>query len=134
MPLPRSCSGCAFFQPKGTLCRRHASGPGNEEWELVRWPLVRPVDRCGVGVEIEDGKEGTVSCGHCIHWLQPDDDGLKPDYRQGLSREWWKEAGYCTRFSPSPSTEEDRKTFWRVTHSSDRCGDGEAVQENIDDE
>lgn len=133
MPLPRSCTECAFFQPKGALCRRHAAGTGNEEWEIVRWPQVKPTDRCGVGAEIEDGEEGTVSCAHCIHWLQPGDDGLKPDYPQGLPREWWKEAGFCTRFAPSPSSEEDRKTHWRVTHASDRCGDGEAVQENLDE-
>jgi len=56
--------------------------------------------------------------------------GVKPDYRQGRSVEWWASSGYCTRFAPSPSTEADRKTLWRVTASVDGCGDGQAIEQD----
>ena len=62
-----------------------------------------------------------VPCGRCIHWYQPNGTPLEPEYRQGRPAEWWKRTGLCTRFAPSPSTDEYAKTFWRITHS----GDGE---------
>lgn len=71
---------------------------------------------------------GVVACQSCIHWWQPDGQPVKPDYRRGLSAEWWARSGYCTRFAPSPSTEEVKRTFWRVVNAADGCGDGQAVE------
>jgi hypothetical protein len=44
-----------------------------------------------------------------------------------LPAEWWAASGYCTRFAPSPSADDDRKVHWRVTHAEDGCGDGDQV-------
>lgn len=78
---------------------------------------------------MEDGTgPGVVACQTCIHWHQPGGLPVKPDYRKGLSSEWWAASGYCTRFAPSPSAEDDRKVHWRVTHAEDGCGDGDQVE------
>ena len=132
MPLPTSCTECAYFQREGALCRRHAPGSGFEEYELSRWPKIRKpeIERCGSSEAVGDGSEAPVRCSHCIHWLQPGGQGLTPEWRQGNSVEWWKDSGYCTRFAPSPSNEEDRETFSRVVHSAECCGDGEEVKRN----
>lgn len=61
-------------------------------------------------------------------WERPNGEGVKPDYRSGLSVEWWEASGYCTRRAPSPSADEDRQTFWKVTHAWDGCGDGQPVE------
>src|ERR1700733_3967604 len=128
-PRPASCAGCVFY-PAGGLCRRHAPSPTTEEFELTHWPSVRPVDRCGSGLAVTDGDgAGVTMCEACLHWLQPADEPLKPAFRQGRSVEWWAQSGYCTRFAPSPSPDEDRRrTYWRVTHAHDCCGDGEYVE------
>lgn len=129
-PLPARCSECVFHPAQGDLCRRHAPAPGQESFEVAKWPLVRPNDRCGAGAAVGNGDgPGITPCGWCIHWLRPDDEGVKPDYRQGLSRDWWDQSGYCTRHAPSPSSEEGRRTNWRVTGAHDGCGDGERIEE-----
>lgn len=130
--MVQSCRDCAFYQPSVSRCRRHAPGLGFEELELTYWPLVKPTDRCSDSAEITDGTD-TVSCGRCIHWLQPGGVGIQPDYRQGFSVEWWERAGYCTRYAPTPSNDEQRRAWWRVTHTSDRCGDGEEAAVNDDE-
>ena len=61
--------------------------------------------------------------------IRPDGEGIKPYYRSGLTVQWWAESGYCTRVAPSPSSEDDRRARWKVTHKDDGCGDGEAVME-----
>lgn len=128
--LPRSCAECVFRPSERGHCQRHAVSPGVETFEIARWPLVKPTDRCGAGAAIGDGTgPGVTNCGWCIHWLQPDGQGIEPDYRQGLPNDWWEQSGYCTRLAPSPSTEEDRPTYWRVTNAHDGCGDGERIPE-----
>jgi hypothetical protein len=129
--LPADCTACVYFPPlpvPGGLCRRHAPSPGHEAFEVARWPHVRPADRCGAGAAVTDGTgPGVVACRSCAHWLQPNGEPVRPDYRQGLPAEWWAMSGYCTRLAPSPSTEEDRHTLWKVTHGTDGCGDGAAI-------
>jgi hypothetical protein len=127
MPLAPSCRHCAFYQPNASRCRRHAPSLGFEELELPYWPLVKPADRCGASAPVRDGSE-TVSCGRCVHWFQPDGVGIRPDYRQGMSVAWWEQSGFCTKFAPTPSNDEERTAHWRVTHVSDRCGDGEEAK------
>ena len=130
--LPASCADCVYRPSHplpGVSCRRHAPSPGEEEFEPVHWPKVLPDDRCGSGAAVGDGTgPGVVSCQACMHWYQPRGLAVKPDYRKGRSVEWWAESGYCTRLAPSPSAEEERKIFWRVTHASESCGDGDAAQ------
>jgi hypothetical protein len=95
---------------------------------VAHWPNVRQSDRCGSGAAVMDGTgPGIVWCRSCAHWLQPNGEPVKPDYRQGLSADWWSESGYCTRLAPSPSTSEDQRTCWKVTHATDGCGDGDAA-------
>ena len=136
-PLPQNCAACVYY-PTGKTCQRHAPSPGTEAFELVYWPRVKPADRCGSGAAVGNGDEpdapGVVACQACIHWYQPGGAGIKPDYRQGRPVEWWASSGYCTRFAPSPSSENDRKTMWRVTSAIEGCGDGQVVQQDEDED
>ena len=129
--LPTNCVGCVYYPAlpePGGLCRRHAPGPGQDAFEVAHWPKVQPSDRCGSGAAVTDGTgPGVVKCGACAHWLQPNGEPVRPDYRQGLPAEWWALSGYCTRLAPSPSTDEARRTYWKVTHATDGCGDGDAI-------
>ena len=76
-------------QPPGR-CRRHAPLPGRDPFEVAHWPNVRPNDRCGSGAAVMDGTgPGIVWCRSCAHWLQPNGEPVRPDYRQGLSADWW---------------------------------------------
>lgn len=132
--LPKSCSDCVYRISKEGHCQRHAISPGVETFEIARWPLVRSTDRCGAGAAVGDGTGPCITqCGWCVHWLQPNGQGVKPDYRSGLSKEWWEQSGYCTRMAPSPSTEENRRTEWRVTNARDGCGDGVRIEEAEED-
>lgn len=135
MPLPADCSGCTMRQPNGSICRRHAPGPGREGQAIAVWPIVRPDQRCG------EGKTGAspVSCGACLHWWQPPNQLVGPSAsshplwgaRVTLGRDagWWQAAGLCTRYAASPSIGADQpEMHHRVTHGTlDGCGDGEAV-------
>ena len=67
-------------------------------------------------------------CRDCILWRQPNGEPVKPDYRMGLTAEWWSESGYCVHTAPSPLTEENRRMNWKVTHAAQGCGDGENVR------
>ena len=129
--LPANCATCVFFPPipaPGGRCRRHAPSPGHEEFEVAHWPKVRQNDRCGSGAAVTDGTGPcVVLCGSCAHWLQPDGEPVRPEYRMGLTVEWWAASGYCTRLAPSPTVDEDRLVHWKVTHATDGCGDGDAA-------
>ena len=133
VPLPQNCAACVYRLGERGLCQRHSPPPTTESFEVARWPLVRPTDRCGVGAAVGEGSGPSVTgCAWCIHWLQPDGQGGEPDYRQGLSHDWWEQSGYCTKLAPSPSAEEDHKTYWRVTNAHDGCGAGEQMQEQTE--
>ena len=126
--LPTSCRDCSFHATEGSLCQRHAPGCGSETFEIARWPLVRPTDRCGDGAALGDGTgPGVVRCGWCIHWLQPEGEGVRPDYKHGMGSAWWELSGFCTLYAPSPSAGDDRRAEWRVTHVQAGCGDGEQI-------
>jgi hypothetical protein len=50
--------------------------------------------------------------------------------RRGVAPEWWDASGYCTRYAPSPTgTRGQNPTYWRVTHETDGCGDGDALDD-----
>ena len=132
MALPTRCGECTFFATEGSRCLRHAPGTAFEEFERIFWPAVLSEDRCGSGEKVGNGKEGPVSCAFCIFWHQPGGLPLKPDYRQGMSEDWWKDTGFCVRFAPSPSGEEGRIMYHYVTHATDCCGDGEEVHRDED--
>ena len=126
--LPLSCAVCVFHV--APLCRRHAISPGNEQYEVAHWQRVKPTDRCGDGatiIEAEADDPRIVPCDLCMHWFQPDGQPITPDHRHGLGHDWWSNSGLCTRWAPSAVTEEDRRAFWRVTHASDGCGDGDGA-------
>ena len=112
----------------GGMCRRHAPAPGVTEFDIVFWPLVGQQDRCGQGAAITNAEGPNVTlCRDCILWRQPNGEAVKPDYRMGLTAEWWSESGYCVHTAPSPSTEENQRRHWKVTHAAQGCGDGEKV-------
>jgi hypothetical protein len=126
--LPARCAACVYRSAASSFCQRHAPQPAEDEFELAHWPRVRPTDRCGAGASVTDGSgPSIVRCETCIHWLQPGDEPIRPDYRKGLPAEWWEKSGICTRFAPGPSSDEERRVFWRVTHATAGCGDGQAV-------
>ena len=91
--LPANCATCVFLPPgqaTARRCRRHAPSPGQDPFEVAHWPNVRPNDRCGSGAAVMDGTgPGLVWCRSCAHWFQPNGEPVKPDYRQGLSADWW---------------------------------------------
>lgn len=124
MAMANACKECAFYYVPESQCRRHAPGTTNEEFEITQWPTVSPKDRCGSGELVTDGS-AVVSCGRCLHWHQPGGVGVNPEYDEGIEPEWWAQTGYCTRFAPGPSGEEGRDTYWRVTHRTSACGDGQ---------
>ena len=126
MALPKACSECTFYDAKTSRCRRHAPGSGYAELEIAHWPVVPAGFRCGSGLKAGNGSVGPVSCQFCLHWYQPGGKGLSPDYLQDLSATWWRDSGYCTRYAPSPSSDQDRRAHQRVTNGREgRCGDGE---------
>ena len=129
MALPKSCAECTFYEIKTSRCRRHATGTGFAEMEIASWRIVPANFRCGSGEKVGDGSESPVACSLCLHWYQPGVTGLSPDYLQDLSAAWWKASGYCTRYAPSPSAEQGRRAWWRVTNSKDCCGDGASVED-----
>jgi len=48
--------------------------------------------------------------------------------------QWWKDAGYCVRYAPSPGSE-TRAVYPRIVHGRlDGCGDGEIPKEDENDE
>ena len=132
--LPQNCAACVYRPSELGFCQRNPPSPTSEAFEITRWPLVKPTDRCGAGAAVGDGTGPSVTgCAWCIHWLQPEGQGIEPDYRQGLPRAWWEQSGYCTKLAPSPSAEEDRKTYWRVTGAHDGCGEGERIPMQADE-
>lgn len=135
MSLPASCAVCVFYDATPSLCRRHTAAPGDTEHELVHWPKVKASARCGAG-DAGDEKDSPqiVACRDCEHWWQPDGKPISPATRRGRSREWWAGTGLCTRWAPSPSTEESRRTEWRCTHATDGCGDGSASETDDEEE
>jgi hypothetical protein len=130
-PPPANCAACVYFASLSVRdghCRRHPPSPGHEEFELAHWPKVRPIDRCGAGAAMTDGTgPRVVRCGTCVHWYRPNDEPVRPDYRKGLSVDWWSASGFCTCLAPSPGTDEERHVHWKVTHAADGCGDGGAA-------
>ena len=86
--LPDKCGGCIYWQPEGTLCRRHAPSPSNQAREVSHWPLTKESDRCGSGSDGNDDDALFVRCQRCIHWYQPEGEaganGRTPRCAAGL--------------------------------------------------
>lgn len=135
MTLPSSCAECVFYRTGPSRCLRHAPGAGEEEHTPVYWPPPPSTFRCGAGAvadaDVRPGERqpGVVTCEGCVHWYQPDGRPLRPPVRFGRTKEWWDRSGYCTRWAPSPSRAEVRKTFHGATHAQEGCGDGDPVDE-----
>lgn len=146
MSRPASCSTCSFHQPNKHLCRRHAPGSTDRRFEVAKWPSTELDSRCGEGKT----DEGPIPCDSCIYFWRP--GGISPDPGDGSANgavkpslwtvnksakwdtEWWRNAGYCVRYAPSPGNE-TRTAYPRITHSRlDGCGDGEAPDADKDDE
>jgi hypothetical protein len=128
--LPRDCASCGFHLPTKE-CRRHSPHPSHDEDFIVAfWNFTKDNSRCGAGTSIKE----PVSCDDCLHWLQPNDAPLWPDYKQGLPDEWWAQSGLCTANPPGATSNEALWTYWRVTStyqwkgSSGGCGDGVSLK------
>jgi hypothetical protein len=126
-----SCNQCACWanlnQRDGT-CRRHAPNTSDTMDEVAHWPLTHKGNQCGEGIVAASAPPPSVTCRSCVFWHAPPDGGLDPYGRRDQLSEWWKHAGHCTRFSPRPSSNPGDRAFWRVTHVTDGCFDGEARQ------
>lgn len=145
---PASCAACVFHRgavgdkENPSRCLRHAPGTGDTPFEVAAWPPVEPTDRCGAGAAVprddEDADDGprVVSCGNCLHWHQPGGVPLQPRVLGRHGEQWWAESGLCTRWAPSPTSENDarRRTCWKTTNAYQGCGDGEAVAAAEDSE
>jgi hypothetical protein len=110
------------------FCRRHAPNTSGTIDEVAHWPLTHHDDQCGDGVAAEAASQPSTTCSGCAFWRSSPDGGLAPYARRDQLTEWWKHAGRCTRFSPSPSSDTGYRAFWRVTHMTDGCFDGAAKQ------
>lgn len=134
-PLPRACAECVFWLRDGSLCHHGAPSPGDEQNEIAYWPVVKDTDRCGGGATALDpnGRQ-IIACEQCMHWHQPGGHGIRPAFTGLRKKEWWENSGLCTLPAPAPGTERNRKVYWRVTHATAGCGDGETVPEVVDDE
>jgi hypothetical protein len=128
MALPDTCGECIYWQRAGELCRRHAPSPSHQDREVSYGPATAVSDRCGVGSDTEGEDGQLVRCVQGIHWHQPQDRLVLIAERRGMTPEWWVASGYCTRYAPPPTgTRGWNQTHWRVTHETDGCGDGEAI-------
>jgi hypothetical protein len=123
--LPTDCGVCRYHINKTKECRRRAPHPGQDDGFVVAvWNRTRDRDRCGSG----STKREMVTCEDCAHWLQPDGKPLSPPFRQGLSREWWENSGYCTRHAPGATVDEGQWMFWKVTNATTGgCAEGSSV-------
>lgn len=126
---PTDCGVCKYHIDSTKECRRHSPHPGHDEGFVVAvWNFTRDRDRCGTG----STKKEIVPCDDCLYWLQPDGKPLNPPFRQGLSREWWENSGYCTASAPGATVDQGRWTFWKITHgATDGCGDGVSATETL---
>ena len=128
--LPRDCAACGYHHITTKECRRHAPHPGHDEdFVIALWHYTKDSSRCGAGTSIKQ----PVACDDCIHWHQPNNEPLWPDYKQGRPDEWWAQSGLCTASPPGTTTDEGLWTFWKVTStypfkgSSGGCGDGVSI-------
>jgi hypothetical protein len=122
------CGVCAYHTRQE--CRRHAPQPGHdEEYVVTRWNFTKDRNRCGEGSTTKE----IVACDDCIHFYQPNNEPLWPDYKQGLPDEWWAQSGLCTANPPGATMNEGLWTFWRVTSTypiqgvGGGCGDGVSI-------
>lgn len=122
------CGECTFWAPDGEsdgLCRRGAPPPTNRVDQIAHWPLTHKHDRCGDGAQRGPQTARLVSCGECRFWRTNPGGGLDPLDRLDARRDWWDVAGYCVRHAPGPSSNAGNRGFWRATHHTDACGEGE---------
>lgn len=122
-----ACPQCACWSKPGDLdgtCRRHAPKTSDTIDEVARWPLTHRTDQCGEGIPAKAFMRPAVTCRTCIYWRHKD-GGIVPYNGRDQPPRWWLEAGHCTSFAPTPSVELGHRGFWRATHVSDGCFDGE---------
>jgi hypothetical protein len=125
-----TCNQCACWadlKVRDGNCRRHAPGVGETVDEVAHWPLTHSNDQCGDGIIAQAGRRGVI-CAACTYWRRPP-EGLFPYGRRDQLSEWWKHAGHCTRFAPWPSPNPGARAYWRATHETDGCFDGEAKED-----
>jgi len=123
----RQCAAWVDLNQRDGTCRRHAPQAGDTPDEVAHWPLTHTDDWCGEGLAATSTVQHEVRCEACVYWRRPP-DGLFPYGRRDQLSEWWRHAGHCTRFSPLPLPVPGVRAFWRVTHATDGCFDGEAKQ------
>lgn len=125
-PQPR-CDSCAFWrrmEREGGSCHRRAPSTSSSGDEVAHWPRTHADDACGEWSP--DRPIATLSCGDCVHWRHPK-QGIIPLDRKDQLQDWWAHAGHCIRTAPSPDAQPGNRAFWRATHESDGCYDGEAL-------
>jgi hypothetical protein len=124
------CHECACWAELNQLdgsCRRHAPNTSDTVDEVAHWPLTHLDDQCGEAIAAQTATRRGVKCNDCVYWRRPS-GGLFPYGRRDQLSEWWKQAGRCTRFSPWPSPNPGARAYWRATHETDGCFDGEAKE------
>ena len=127
-----TCRACVFWkmfdrlQPASGTCHRHAPMPGQHVDDTSYWPETMTDDGCAEGIAAAQNPEpvALLPCRDCVFWFRRGgQQGLVPERRADLPRDWWHEAAYCARHAPVPESAVSRAR-WRATHASDCCGDG----------
>ncbi len=124
-----SCATCRFWDEAAHgLCRRRAPVTADQPDRVAHWPSTEAGQRCGDGVERAAEAKERVSCGRCVFWHPNPAGGLDPQDRRDERADWWREAGHCLRHAPLPGSDPGCRGFWRATHVTDGCGEGETAQ------
>lgn len=124
------CDTCRFWDKVGGagFCRRHAPSASERPFQVARWPETRATDGCGEGEPRDSGSTDATGpeqiCKLCVFWHRPG-IGIEPGQRGDHLRAWWRDAGYCRRFAPRPGVDIGEHAFWRATHATDHCFDGQ---------
>jgi hypothetical protein len=125
--LESHCATCMHWReasPHEGACRRFAPDPCDAANEAAHWPRTHGAEGCGEW-RVRSVEASGTTCGRCLYWDHPV-DGLRPEARADQSARWWEQAGHCRRRAPKPSNAPGWRAFWRATHVSDGCCEGES--------
>jgi hypothetical protein len=126
--IVQSCGGCGFWARHGEhdgACRRHAPRPAERADAVAHWPMTRATEGCGEGAPRGPRTPALPHCDQCRYWRGNPGGGLTPQNRRDERQDWWASAGRCVRHAPGPSSDPGSRGFWRATHRSDSCAEGE---------
>jgi hypothetical protein len=130
-----ACGGCAFWRSIGRVsgsCHRRAPEPGHGTAETAHWPETEAAEGCGDGLAAATSATRLTACRDCVHWREARaGHGLVPLDQRDHVKGWWSQAGYCVRHAPRPAAQPGYRGFWRATHATDGCAEGEPLAPSV---